>query len=729
MNLPRPKRIYPAALAIAGLCSLAGCGPKDGDGNVSREVPDAWEEDGTADKGEGNLDSLPGAVYASAEASPILWRPWSEETRGMARKSHRLMFVVISIPQVQSHPGLVAQLASDPTVVAEINRAYVPVLVDGDAVRELGILTADLCSEIGSGLKLPLAVWMTPDCDPVAWIPLPSSDSGSTISLFKQSHGMVWNMWMEDPSYVAMNSRADQQNRAARMLKRSEEQNFSVNPGEDSLRALRQLTSLYDPISKSFDETGGLFPSGAIDLLSMGVRMEGIPAELREKCKLTLNHLLDDLLASPMFDPLDGGVFSARRGQSWALPEFQRDCATQARIAVSLLDAYEASGNRKALERALGVIEFAESTYRTEGGLFGLSGGSMGGAEDWLWLHEDFKALLSPGELAAWLAVSGASVNGNLPSEVDPNRKYLRANSISFAKAPEEVAAELGADPSSLRAMLVTVREKLLKFRNSRLHPVPGDVSGSATATFRMVTAYAAAYRITGDESFRERAVSSLEKARNAFSDGPRLKSSVADGAPSLLAGRAFVYGLALQAALDVAAVTLDESWILWAGDLSSTTSEIFVQGDALRECPAYADLTGLPIADRAMLFDESSMGLLAMADARLGALGIPSPPLFSKLVAGLPIGSVSSPILHTDLIQAALMRRFGVTCSYGAAAPLELREAIARSPLKGVSRRAASMLGDKAMAPDPAGALILGPGGEIRRIESANDLAVPSLP
>lgn len=706
---------------------LAGCDRKGGE--IPASVSDVWDKEDLAKQERNDLEGLPGIVYASAESSPIHWQRWSEETREMAVKSRRLMFVVIEIPQLQSHPGVLAQLASDPSVVSDINACYVPVLVDGDAVRELGILTADLCAEIKSGLKLPLAVWMTPDHDPVAWIPMPSNDAKSAISLFKQSHGMVLDMWAEDASYVSANSRTDQENRAARMLKKTTDDVLSTAPGEDSLRALRQLTSLYDPISKSFDETGGLFPSGAIDLLAMGARMDGIPADLRKKCEITLGHLLDDLLASAMFDPLDGGAFSARRGSSWALPDFQRDCATQARIAVSLLDAYEVTGNRKALERALGVIEFAEKTYRTERGLFGLSGGYMGDAEDWLWPHEDFNELLSPGELAAWLVVSGARVNGNLPSEVDPQREYLRANSISFAKTPEEAAAELGTDPSSLQAMLVPIREKLLKFRNSRLHPVPGNLSGSASATFRMVSAYAAAYRITGDEGFREKAVSSLEKARGAFSDGPRLKSGETDGPASLVAGRAFVYGLALQAALDVAAVTLDESWILWAGDLSSTTSEIFVQGETLRECPAYADLTGLPIVDRAMLFDESSMGLLAMAESRLAALGIPSPPSFSKLVEGLPIGAVPFPILHTDLIQAALMRQFGVTYSYGADAPLDLREAIARSPLKGVNRRTASSLGDKAATPDPTGALILGPGGKIRRIESADDLAVPSLP
>ena len=58
--------------------------------------------------------------------------------------------------------------------------------------------------------------------------------------------------------------------------------------------------------------------------------------------------LLVDLLPSPMFDPLDGGVFTSRRGTSWALPNFTRDCLSQARAAVALFNAYRATGEIKA---------------------------------------------------------------------------------------------------------------------------------------------------------------------------------------------------------------------------------------------------------------------------------------------------------------------------------------------------------------------------------------------
>jgi uncharacterized protein YyaL (SSP411 family) len=726
VNSPLPKRLYSAAIAIAGLCSLGGCGKKGDDVEM---MPELTATAGVNLAKMNSLGGLPGIVYSESASSPIHWQPWVKESKEMARESRRLMLVVIALPQFPSHSNILGRLASDPNIVAEINRSYVPVLVDGDAVREIGLVTADLCTEIVSGLQLPLLVWMTPDCNPVAWIPLPSDEPGTLGELFNQSHGMVSSMWIEDSQYVSQNSRLDQGNRAERMKKRSAERKISADPAADSLRALRQLTSFYDPSSRSYDEAGGLFPSGSIDLLSMGARMEGIPDDLREKCSETLGMLLDDLLVSAMFDPLDGGVFSSRRGSTWSLPGFDRDCATQARIAISLLDASEVTGNKRALEQALAILGFLEKNHRTQDGLYSLEGGVSGDAKNWMWLYEDVGGLLSPEEQAVWFFASGMQVAGNLPAEEDPQREFLRANTISLAKTSEQVAEALGTNLEATQEMLTKVREKLLKVRNSRLKPASENRSGNAAATFRAVSAYATAFRITGDEGFRERAVSTLAKAKVAFSDGPRLKSYATDAPASLIAGRAFVYGLAIQAALDVAAVTLDEEWILWAGDISSTASEIFIHEETLRECPSYADLCGLPVADFAMLFDESSVGLLSMANSRLNAHGIPMIPSFGMRVDGLPLDSVTTPIPHTDLIQAALMRQFGTTYVVGDKAPEEMKLAIARSPLKWVNRRAAATMASQGATPDPEGALLIGPGKNMRRIGSVDDLPVPSLP
>lgn len=672
------------------------------------------------------LDGLPGEISRSQTGSSLYWQPWTRESLQLAKDSNRLILAVIVLPQQPSFYDVLKELEADPAVVDEINSSYVPVLVDGDAAREMGILTADLCAEIGSGLQLPLMVWLTPDANPVAWIPLPSSETATLPDLFSQSHLMVGRMWKEDPAYVSSNSRMDQKNRRNRMSERRAEREVSIDPANDAMRALRQLTSLYDPVSRTFDEAGGLFPCGALDLLALGARMEGIPDDLREKCRMVVSYLLDDLLTSPMFDPIDGGAFSSRRGSTWALPGFYRDCATEARIVASLLASYSVTGDARARDRALGVLSFIEHEYATPEGLYSLGSGSGGDTGKWLWTVEDLEGVLSPEEISLWVEATGMESMGNLPSEIDPLREFFRANSIAFVKSPEQLAQARGTDPMETAELLDSARRKLLKVRDERMERSSAQAEANAAATFRVVSAYAAAYTVTGNGDYLEKAASTLERAKAHFSKGPELALYKSNAAASLVAGRAFLYGLALQAALDVAATSLDEGWLMWAEDLATTAAELFADEGFLKECPADADLVGLPIADQAMLFDESTSGLLGMAASRMAALGRPFLETLAKPVKNLPMDAIHSPILHTDVVQAALMGAYGTTYIYGPDIPAASGSALARMPLKGFNRGPEGRNHALPLELKPDGILRIGPDN---RPVPMDDLAPPDDP
>lgn len=720
------KRLFSASLALAGIASLAGCGEK----KVVEEMP---PEEVTGDvwgiPAGNSLGGLPGSVYVSQAASPIHWQPWTKASLEMAHNSQRLVLAVIAMPQQPAFVEILQGLSSDAATVDLINSTYVPILIDGDAIREFGILSGELCAEIGSGLQLPLMVWMTPEGNPVAWMPLPSVDSGSASELVAQSHSMVARTWADDPEYVRTNSRLDQSNRRERMLQRLKDTETSEEPAADALRALRQLTSLYDPLSRTFDEAGGLFPVGVLDVLSMSSRMEGLPEEQRDRSLKVLDSLLDDILVSPMFDPLDGGVFNSRRGSSWSFPVYSRDCSSQARVIVSLLNAYETTGEKRALDRAMGILDFVKRNHMTEAGLFSFGSNGSGDVGKWLWQYEDVRDILDPEELPVWMAASGMKQSGNLPSELDPLREYFRGNSIAFAKSPEEAADLLRIDSTRAKALLESARAKLLAVRDGRMDVSFRDKEPNAVATFRMISAYATAYRITGQVSYRDLASETLVKAKGYFAKGPRLRVYPGDRPDSLLAARAFVYGVAIQAALDVEAVTLKGDWLLWAGDLSSTVSEEFSTETYVKECPRSGDLTGLPISDPTMLFDESTLGLLAMSDSRLQALGIPLVPALRKKLSAFPISALHSPILHSDLIQAALMRSSSVTYVFAKDTPETVKEALARSPLKGVNRRITLPSDPPHLIPKPGEAIRLAPDGEVSPVRSASDVRVTSLP
>lgn len=709
-----------ATLTGTLLLGVSGCRKE---ATASKEIRPTSVTVGTELKSNG-LGSLPGAVYQSQVGSPIRWQPWTPETLQLAKSARRLVFVVVAMPQQPGFQNVLADLAKDPAVVAAINDAYVPILVDGDASREVGLLTADLCAEIKRGLQLPLFIWMTAEGNPVAWIPVNSSGA-NTGELFFQSHSMVSRMWADDADYVMKNSALDNVNRRGRIAQRKNANMMSAQPGEDVVRSLRQLNSFYDPYSRSFDEAGGLFPSGALDLLATAAVHPGLSDDVRARCLDTTRELLVDLLPSAMFDPLDGGVFTSRRGNSWALPAFYRDCGSQARAAVALLDAYRATGNAKALDKALGLIAFAEKSFMTSEGLFAVGMAAESNPAAWLWSVEEIEKELPPEEAAWWIKATGMKGLGNLPSEVDPRREYFRCNSLGIGQSIAELAVAQSQTVEAFTARFETTRKMLLKVRNTRLGPVARDDSSHAGTSFRMVSAYAAAFGVTGDEKYREKAVALLAKGQTAFMAGRKLRNFSADAPKSIGEGRAFLYGLGLQAAVDVSVITADQQWLDWSEDLATTAAELFTDSEFLKECPDEAKIIDLPITDLVMLFDDSTAGLISMAECRLAGGKRPLVANFSALATPLPTYAVDRPVLHTDLLQATMARHFIVTVVAGEGISQELKLAIERLPLRTVQRRAA-----KSTDAIPVGsAMVIFSEGEPRVVSSPESLQEAVLP
>lgn len=679
-----------SALAVI-LCALAvgsvGCRKKT---NAAPVTAVSTRPVGIVDPSleSNNISLLPGAIYQNQAKSPIHWQPWTKETLDHAKAANRLVFAVIAMPQQKGFQKVLATLAADANRVTEINENYVPILIDGDASREMGLLTADLSVEIKRPLQLPLFLWMTPGGNPVAWIPV--GRTAEVAQLFTHSHSMVSRMWADDASYVEKNSELDNQNRRARFSQRKNANVMSKQPALDAVKAVRQMTSLYDPYSRNFDEAGGLFPAGALDLLATTAIQPGVSPEVRAKCVETTRELLKDLLPSPMFDPLEGGVFISRAGGSWALPSFSKNCAAQARVAETLINAYRATGNTAALEKALGLIAFAETAYQTPEGLFSVGMGEETAPASWLWSDEDIEKALPPEDAAWWIKATGMKGLGNLPSEADPRREFFRSNSIGLSKTVAELAAEQGQKMEQFAPRFEAARKKLLEVRNARLGPQDRDTTSHAPTTLRMVSAYAAAFGATGDVKYREKAVSLLEKARVAFSDGPKLRVFSKDSPKSVGEGRAFLYSLALQSALDVSVITSDEKWLAWSEDLASTAAELFTSAEFLKECPDDAKILDLPVTDLVMLFDDSTAGLISFAECRLAERQRPLATTFSQLATPLPTYATERPILHTDLLQATVAREFRVTIVTGANLSPEMKLATERIPPRMVQKRSA---------------------------------------
>ena len=128
------------------------------------------------------------------------------------------------------------------------------------------------------------------------------------------------------------------------------------------------------------------------------------------------------------------------------------------------------------------------------------------------------------------------------------------------------------------------------------------------------------------------------------------------------------------------------------------------------------AKLIDVPITDRRRIFDDTTGGIFAVADARLALSGHPAADVIARLAAPLSEDAVRNPILYTDLIFASLVKHRARTVIRGAGLSPEIKDAVERLPFQLVPRAGAKISDGipdgsvRVISPDGSGKLISNP-------------------
>ena len=648
------------------------------------------------------MHGAPQGLLSSRAGSPVHWQHWEPAVLQRAGAARRLVFAFIGASQ---YPGCLESLDAidkDASLVAKLNQEFVPVLVDIDLCREAGIVAGVMSQELKQPVSFPFILVLSPDANEVTWRPVAYSQGSDVRQMFEGATDVISRMWTESPDYVELNSRRDHENRMKRLPEPDPSPAHAAERDATIARTARKLANLYDADIKSMFGTGGLLPLGLMQCLSSTSLDPNTPPDIARRCSSAVKAFSGVVLNSAMVDPLDGGIYSSRRGSSWELPLVHRTCMTQARGARALVTLYHATKDPRSLEVAHGAIRFAEEQYAAQNGLFAAQ--RMPGIiqmGDWLWTLEQVEQALTPEEAALWKVVCGIKGMGNLPLEADPNREFFRQNSLALRVPLAEAAASLKLSTGTAAGLLESGRKKLLKARQVRLPDRAPATAASAAPSFRMVSAYAAMFTATGDPGWRDKALALAERSRQTFTKGVLLAEQSPGSPDAVCDARAFTYALAIQAALDLAEITMDENWRIWAGDLSSTVSELFVdEAGRMREARQVSTPITLPLEDRIMLFDDSTAGVMRMNIARLQALGQAPPPALAPWLSSFPRFE-EFPVVFTDSFLAASFAASRVIVEIPENASPEWREAACRLPLDRVARRFGKEPAARILQPD----------------------------
>lgn len=665
-----------------------------------------------------DLPGAPSTLLRHAVDSPIHWQRWEPDLLEKAISSERLIFAVVASLRYTGYIETMEAMERDPAVVERLNKEFIPVLVDLDFCRESALISAALCLELDQPIMFPFLLVLSPRGDPILWQAINQHDADSVDEFFDNAMDVVSRQFREDQEYVIGDSAEKAEIRMNRLPKPYPMVKDKDIVFQEYQGTIRRLTSLYDSYIQGLAGGGGLVPIGTFECLHLANNHPLLSEDLRNRCDITIEGLLDNILSSAMIDPLDGGIYHARNGKTWDLPVFIRDCETQGRMVRVLAQLSKMNPKLDHLSVAQDAIRFAERRYRLPNGLFSLVAIPESiDDKDWLWTISQVREELNEEEFAVWSSLSQLSELGNIPPETQMVRNYFRLNSLAKRSSISEVSDATGYDDIKIEKLVESGRKKLLKARNQRFSGNEPHLTPSATASFRMVSAYASMYTATGERTWRDQAVALGNKCKSAFGENRYLTQTPGNSPGAMFDGRAINYTIAIQAALDLASITLDQEWAAWAQDLSSIMAESFVTEEGrLLETRSESSVITIPYEDRKMIFGDSTIGLIRMGLSRLEAMGYRTPPPLRPWRDQLP-PVYGNPLIFTDTICEMGMQLSRKVVLIGPDAPEAILEATRQLPLTLYERQMNRNMGEET--------LIIDVDGKKTPVNSASELEV----
>lgn len=608
-----------------------------------------------------------------------------------ARESQKMLLVYVTSTQQMAAKKVFDAILRDPQTVREINEQFVPVLVDGDANREMGILAAMLCSEIKKPVSFPFMMWLTAEGNPVAWLPLDSNAADdATISRIQQSQSVVINMWNTDRDYILKNSAFDNANRRER-YKAPAVKTFL--PSENQallLRTFRQLHSQFDSISGNIDGMGTLLPTSIQECFSHVASHPALDEMTRQRARTMISGNAHALLRSAAVDAMDGGFYTSRTDANWSTVTLDRNGLMQTRAIQSFAMIGQALDDATIVAAAEKAMQFHETNFALEGGLYAnIAAITLMPKEAHCWSIETLKSTLDAAEFALLKHYYDWQEMGNVPPESDPRREFFRLNLLVPKHDIADSAASQSITPAQASALLASAHGKLLALRKKSLEnsPPPPKVA-QAQVTLQTASAYAALFAATGKDEYRTKAKSVFAAARQAFDREDGMHFFQDSLYPTTTLARAGLIALAQQTALDLYDITLDEAALTYAESLAARLVKDHLVDGNLEEVPASARFVNLPITDQTMIFDKSTVGMVKQNVSRLHQLSREVPASLHQ-AAQLALEKIEqSPVVHSDYLLGLLYQENHAILSVPADASEDIRQAATRLPLRLFTRK-----------------------------------------
>jgi uncharacterized protein len=494
------------------------------------------------------------AYLQHAKEQKIDWYPWSEEAFERAKMEEKPVFLSSGAQWCHWCHVMAEESFEDQTVAELLNEHFISIKLDRDERPDVDRRYQQAVAAMGFGGGWPLSVFLTPDKLPFY---------GGTYFPPEESYGR--------PGFKAILSSisALYRDKKEEIAEHGEKLLEMLKPGPASPGAVNESAvaqSVQSILSQHDEKYGGFgkapkFPmSGAIEFLINRFFLTKEPY-IGAAVKKTLEHMAE----GGIHDQLGGGFHRYSTDPWWIIPHFEKMTDDNAWLLRNYTDGYAVFRESSFMEAAKGILDFFMTELsHPEGGFYASQDADVTPQDEggyFTWTEEDLKTALDETEYRV-LSLRFIHPKGSMHH--DASKKVL---AVSLSE--DEIARRLGMEKSAVVDVISRGRKKLLDSRNRRQKPFIDNAFYTGLNGLA-ISAFLKAYRILGAEEAKAFALKSIDRIIEVNMPNGRLLHS--EGVTALLDDYVFFCD-ALVAAYEV---TGDVSYLERARSLMDLCLEKF---------------------------------------------------------------------------------------------------------------------------------------------------------
>src|SRR5438093_6092537 len=470
-------------------------------------------------------------------------------------------------------------------VAAFMNREFVNIKVDREERPDVDRVYMTFVQATTGGGGWPMSVWLTPDLKPfVGGTYFPPEDRYGQPG-FKKVLERIATAWKQDHEKIA-----EQGGKIVAALRES--QSAAADQGKIDAAI---LSAAYQQIERSYDPKEGGFGTApkfprpvTLNFLTRFYARDPKTESGKHALEMDL-FTLRKMAAGGMHDHLGGGFHRYSVDRYWHVPHFEKMLYDQARLAVSYLDAFQITRDRRYESVARDILDYVARDMTSEdGGFFSAEDADSPVAEIgdpahrktaegafYVWTKKEIDAAL--GDAADIFDFHyGVQAHGNAPEGSDPHDEFRGKNIPIERHTIAQTAEHFKKSEKEIGESLAQSRKKLFSIRAKRPRPHLDDKIIAAWNRL-MTSAYARAAQVLDDERYREIATRAANFLRtNLYAEKSKLLYRNYREGRSDIEGFADDYAFVIQGLLDLYEASFNVEWLKFAIQLQETQDRLF---------------------------------------------------------------------------------------------------------------------------------------------------------